>query len=68
MTLERKGTGKHSHKESQQSYEENKKNEVLRSPPHPHSRGSDVAGSVGKCRWLIEFKYNTKCIFHDAAL
>ena len=67
MTLERKGTGKHSHKESQQSYEENKKNEVLRSS-HPHSRGSDVAGSVGKCRWLIEFKYNTKCIFHDAAL
>lgn len=37
-------------------------------PPHPYSRGSDVAGSVGKCRWLIEFKYNTKCIFHDAAL
>lgn len=35
MTLERKGTGKHSHKEGQQSYEENKKNEVLR-PPHPH--------------------------------
>lgn len=33
MTLERKGTGKHSHKESQQSYEENKKNEVLRTPP-----------------------------------